>query len=69
MSRVILTDCGTSGLGMDLIEIDSDKVASVSVDPARPDEPKSVVTLDNGEWFLVLGTFQEVRRQIWPEEG
>jgi len=62
---VELVDCGTDGLGNNPLEIESTDVVSVSVDPARPDEPKSVVTMNNGTWFLVQGSVDEVKAKIF----
>lgn len=48
-----LTDCGTTGLNSDPVDLDETEISSLSADPVRPGADKTVVTMKNGTWFLV----------------
>lgn len=59
-----LIDCGADGLGSDPLAIEAREVVSIACDPVRPDEPKCVVTLSNGNWYLVQGTVIEIMAEV-----
>jgi uncharacterized protein YlzI (FlbEa/FlbD family) len=57
-----LTDLGHLGLGNDPLDLDETQVSSVSVDPVESD--RTVVTMQNGTWFLVSESVEEVNNLI-----
>lgn len=61
---ITLTDCGHDGLGHDQLEINEAMIVSVSVDPVRPGEQKTVVTMTGGIWYLVRESVEQVNELI-----
>jgi uncharacterized protein YlzI (FlbEa/FlbD family) len=66
---ITLTDCGTTGLQSTPVEIDETQIASIAADPVRPDEPKLVVTLTNGQWYLVSESLSQIDTLILEAKG